>query len=168
MSTLICGFRICRSLLTSVQPGQRAHLRRETLRGSVQLLGVRALYRELVEGLALQPADADRRIVPQKRGDAGHHGKLGAQFVDDLVHLRALGARLQPNVQTPLVQGPAARADRRTSHMRPKDPSPGSRRSAFWCSTIASKEIPSMASVVPLIWSISSLGRKPFGMITPR
>src|SRR5258708_1047210 len=33
-----------------------------------------------------------------------------------------------------------------------------------WCSIMESNETPSAASVVILNWSISSLGRKPFGM----
>ncbi len=36
---------------------------------------------------------------------------------------------------------------------------------AFWCSTIASKEIPCAASVGEKIWPMSLLGMKPFGTI---
>ncbi len=71
------------------KPGQFAHLRRESLSGSVQLRGARALDRELVQCLALHAADADRGIVPQIGGHAGHGSEFGAQLIDHLVHLRA-------------------------------------------------------------------------------
>ena len=61
----------------------------------------------------MQAADADWRIVPEKRCDPGHGGKLRAQFVDDLVDLRALGARLQADVEVPLVHGSSAPANSR-------------------------------------------------------
>ena len=39
------------------------------------------------------------------------------------------------------------------------------RQACCWCSTMASKEMPWAASVKPKIWPVSSLGRKPLGMI---
>ena len=67
----------------------------------------------MIEGLAHYSADADGGIVTQIYGYSRHGCKFGAQLLNDLVDLRALGAGLQINVYLALVEAPAARSDLR-------------------------------------------------------
>src|SRR5262249_29797716 len=62
----------------------------------VQLIGVRALQRELVLALGERAANADGRQVLQVDIDAGNLHQLRPEFLDDLVHMGPLAARLEP------------------------------------------------------------------------
>ena len=79
----------------------------------VEFLQVRPLQRELVKALGQKAADADKGRVLQVHVDAGNRGELAAKLLDDLVHVRALGARLEAHEHAAIVaaDGGTARAD---------------------------------------------------------
>src|SRR5579883_102393 len=94
-----------------LQAGKFPHLGQKVLRGAIQFRRTRTLQRELIERLALDPADADRRIVPQKHRDPWYRGKLRTQFLNDLIDLGSLRAGLQEDIEIALIQTLAALSD---------------------------------------------------------
>ena len=59
-------------------------------RPTVELLQVGSLQGELVEALGQHAANSNDGRILQIRIDAGHGGKFAAQFLDNLIHVRAL------------------------------------------------------------------------------
>ena len=124
-STLTCGFRSCRSDVTSSMPSTLAQRGLELRRRPVQLVGVGVLQRELVLAARHHAADADGRRVGQEDADARDARELRPQFLDHLVRRqRPLVARLQVDVQAAAPIRTRWRCSRRRSGRSPGRSSP--------------------------------------------
>ena len=151
ISTFTWGFLIWRSLVTSWSMGSSRSLRLELGRVLVELVGVRALERELVQALGERAADADGRRVLEKRLDPGHLRRAGAGtcwMIWSTCSLRSDRGlslmKIRPWFPETL-EPPAPMLD-----MKPSTFGSLSTMSATasWCCFMESKEMPCAASVV--------------------